>query len=104
MLSKVRLGNINDDVESLLKARFIREFDENYPKYVLRMYAENETAMKGNEAVLNELPGELQTIEVNNKVPDNCKHPLALLEASQNQKETNAGDLAKLLKLKLVQK
>ena len=31
------------------------------------MYAENETAMKKNESVLNELPGELYTIEANGK-------------------------------------
>ena len=59
----VRVGNINNDVENLVKARFIRESDENYSKDV--MYAENEPAIKRNEAVLNELPGELYTIEAN---------------------------------------
>ena len=57
MLNKARVGNIDDDVENLLKARFIRESDENYPKGALHMDAENEPAMKRNEAVLNELPG-----------------------------------------------
>ena len=67
MLNKVRVGNI-DDVENLLKARFIGESDENYPKDVLHMYAENEPAMKRNEAVLNDLPGQLYTIEANGKI------------------------------------
>ena len=31
---KVRVGNIDDDAEKLLKARFIHESDENYPKGV----------------------------------------------------------------------
>ena len=47
------------------------------------MYAENEQAMKRNEAVLSELPGELYIIEVNGKSPDNCKYPLPLIEAAQ---------------------
>ena len=57
MLNKVRVGNIDDEVEKLLKARFIHESDENYPVDALYMYAENEPAVKRNEAVLNNLPG-----------------------------------------------
>ena len=59
LLNKVRAGNIDDDVENLLKARFICESDENYPKDALHMYAENGPAMKRNEAILNDLPGQL---------------------------------------------
>ena len=50
----------------------------------MHMYAENEPAMKRTEAVLNELPGELYTIETNDKIPDNCKYPLVLIQAAQN--------------------
>ena len=57
--------------------------------------------MKRNEALLNDLPGELYTVEADDKVPDNCKYPLAMIEASQNQKQTNTGGLTKLLKLKI---
>ena len=57
LLNKVRVGNIDDEVEKLLKARFIHESDENYPVDALYMYAENEPAVKRNEAVLNNLPG-----------------------------------------------
>ena len=77
MLNKVRVSNIDDD-ENLLKARFIRESDENYPENALHMYVENKPAMKKNEAVLNELLGELYTIEANGKISDNCKYPLTL--------------------------
>ena len=42
LLNKLRLANIDDDIEKLLKARFIHEFDENYPKDALHMYPENE--------------------------------------------------------------
>ena len=36
----------------------------------LHMYAENEPVRKRNEAVLNDLPGELFTLEANGKVPE----------------------------------
>ena len=57
--------------------------------------------MKRNEVVLNELPGELYIMEVNDKIPDNCKYPLTLIQAAQNQKQTNTASLAKLVKLKI---
>ena len=84
LLNKVRVGNIDDDVKNLLKARFIRESDENYREDALHMYAENEPAIKRNEAVLNEFPSELYIMEANDKIPDNCKYPLALIQAAQN--------------------
>ena len=65
------------------------------------MYAENESAMKRNESVLNELPGEHYTIEVNDKIPDNCKYLLELIQIAHIQKQTNTGDLAKSLKLRI---
>ena len=48
------------------------------------MYTENEPVMKRIEALLNDLLGELYTIETNDKVPDNCKYSLALFQAPQN--------------------
>ena len=65
------------------------------------MFAENEPAMKRNEAVLNKLPGEIYTIEANDKITDNRKYTLALKQVAQNQKQTNTGGLAMLLKLKI---
>ena len=35
------------------------------------------------------------TQQANNKIPDNCKYLLTLIQADSNQKETNTGDLAK---------
>ena len=99
MFNKVRVGNIDDDAEKLHKARFIREYDENYPKDALHMYVENEPAMKRNLAVLNDLPADIHTIEANDKIPDNCKYPLATIQAAENHKQTKTG-LAKLLKIK----
>ena len=59
------------------------------------MYAENEPAIKVNEAVLNDLRGGFCIIETNNKISENCKYLLALIQAAQNQKETDTGGYAK---------
>ena len=45
LLNKVRVGDIDDDVEILHKARFIHVSDENYPKDALLIYAENGAPM-----------------------------------------------------------
>ena len=94
LLNKVPIGNIDDDVKKFFKAR-LRESDENYPKDALHMFAENDPALKRNVAVPNELSGELYIIEANDKIPDNCKYQLALIQAPQNQKQTNTGGLSK---------
>ena len=82
LLNKFQVVNIDDDVEKLLKARSIHKSDENSPKDALHMYAENEPAIKRNDAVLNDLPGELYTIEADDKIPGNCT--LATIQAAQN--------------------
>ena len=96
MLNAVRVGNINAEVEKVLKARFIRASNDNYSNDALDMYAQNEPALKRNEA-LNGLPGEHYNIEVNYKILGNCKYPLGLIRTAQNP---NTGGLAKLLRLK----
>ena len=105
MLNKVRVGNADNGMEQLLTARIVCDFEEKfYPKDALHMYAENETAIGRNKAVLNNFRGELYTIEADNKNLDNCKYPLAMIIVAQNQKQTITGGLAKLLKLKICAK
>lgn len=58
MLNKIRVVNI-DDVEKLFKAKFINKSDETCPTDILCMNAENEPAMRRNEAVLNYPLGQL---------------------------------------------
>ena len=55
MLDKVWVGNIDDNVEKLLKERFIYDSDKNYPKDALQQHAEKEPDVKKNEAVLNKV-------------------------------------------------
>ena len=98
LLNKVRLDN-TDDTKKLLSGQvYTHESDENYLKDPLHMYVENKLALKRNEVVLNDLPGGLYTVEVNEKIPDNYKYPLATMK---EPKQTDTGGLAKLLKLKI---
>ena len=87
-------------VEKLLKTRFIHKPHENYPKDALHMYSKNEWT-KRNDAILNAFPRELYSIEVDDKIPDNCKYSLPTIKAAQNQKQTNTWGLVKYLKLKV---
>ena len=64
------------------------------------MFKYNEPAIAGNEVVLHNLPCELYRIVVNDKIPENCKYPLATIQDTRNQNQTNTG-LAKLLQLKI---
>ena len=88
--NKVKVGNIDGNVGKLLKSRFIHQFDENCPKDTLRMYAENEPAMKRNEDVLKDLP---YTLEASDKIPDNSCYS----EPKANKRRR----FTKLLKLKI---
>ena len=66
------------------------------------MYAGNEPVMKINDVVLNDVLGELYTIkEVDEKNCRESKYPLTIIQAAQNQKQTNIRGLEKSLKLKI---
>ena len=74
LLNKVRVSNIDDDVEKQLRAGYTHdESGEKYPKNALDMCTEKEAAVKRNEEALNDLSSDLWTIEANIKIADNYK-------------------------------
>ena len=82
MPNKFLVGNIDYAVKELLKARFIHESDANYPKDALHLFTEDELAIKRNEDVLNDLPGEPYKIEASYKIPENRKYPLVTIQTN----------------------
>ena len=58
--------------------------------------------MEKDEIVQNEFSGEIYIIETNDKLPDNRKYPFALIQAAQNQKQTNTRGSENLIKLKTI--
>ena len=53
VLNKVCLSTVSENIEKLLKARFINQSDKNYPHDALHMYAENAPTVLRNQTVLN---------------------------------------------------
>ena len=92
--------------EKLIFSQFL---DKDSMRHLLRLqlwhlfkYAElTGVVIKKFLNFLNELPAELYTIDTNDKIEYNCKYPLALIQAVQNQNQTNTGGLVKFLKLKV---
>ena len=99
MLNKVRVGNVDGDVEQLLKAKF----------YVTLMKTSIQklpcTCMHKTNQLLAEMKlfliFYLLSLTPDDKIPDNFKYLLATILTAQNQNQTNTGGLAKLLKLKI---
>ena len=101
VLNNVWIDIVDESTEKLKKARFIDQSDEHCSSDVLHMYSENAPAVFGNQTVLSNLPGEFYSIESNEKIQNDCKYPFSMIQAAQNQKQTNTGGLGKLLLLKI---
>ena len=52
LLNKVRVGNIDNNVENILKARFISKNNPSYPIEALHIFAENRPARVHNQTML----------------------------------------------------
>ena len=48
------------------------------------MYTENELAIRSNDSLLNDLPGELYTIEAIDKILYNCQYRVTVFHSSEN--------------------
>ena len=64
-------SNIGKNTKYLLRARFIKQSDENCPNNAWHIYVETEPAVKRNQDVLNYLPGESYLIKTDGKKNSN---------------------------------
>ena len=55
LLSKIKIGYIDDSVESILKKKFIDQNYPNYPDDILHIFAENALARNHNETMMQNL-------------------------------------------------
>ena len=99
LLNKVRVGNIDNDVESLLKTRFISKSDPSYPNEALHIFAENSPAKVHNETMLKNLGSPLISIHAEDVIPKNCRN--ADVIQARNRSQSESGGLAFLLELKV---
>ena len=101
VLNSARRGIVDENTEKLLKARFINQSEKTYPHDASHMYAENFPPVVRNKTVLKNLSGQVYSIEVSDKIPDDCRYPFFVIHVEQNEKQTSARDLTKFLQLKI---
>ena len=104
LLNKIRIGDIDADVQQKLKVKFINETADNYPQNAVHMFTENYPAVVHNKKILDTLPGEMQRVNAIDNIPADCEYPLQSVVSVQNRKQTDTIDLAKCSALKLVAK
>ena len=92
------VGEIDETVENNLKARFINESDSDYPRNVLHMYAENQPTILQNQIILDDLPGEIYSVEAQDRV---FQIIASIPHTKENRKQAETGGLAKSLQLKI---
>ena len=94
---KIRIGEIDDNSETMLKLMFGNNKEIDYPKQNLHIFAENAE----NAPVSNNISIQIQSIHV---IASNCGFSETELVTTQNRKPSDTGGLPKCLKLKLKSK
>lgn len=72
-----------------MKSKFIDLSDKNYSYDALPKYAENAPTVLRSQTALDTLPGEIYSIEANNKITNNCAYSFSAIEAVKNQIKKN---------------
>ena len=97
LLNKIREGEIDDDVETTLKSRFLTE--KSFPQHVVHMFAENKLAKEHNETQLNTVDTQLLLIDETDENPMDIVLSQSQIDAIKKMSE--AGNLESQLKLKI---
>ena len=101
LLNKIRVGNVDEDIQKQIRERFIEESDTNYKENAWHMLAENYLTVKHNRKMLNKLPGKIYIINATDQIHADYKYPQTLISLAQNRKYSKTGGLAKCLELKV---
>ena len=99
VLNKIREGNIDEDVEHTLKARFLET--KSYPEHAVHMFAENKPVKKDNETQLSNLDSQLVLIEAIDKLTENINVSDSQIDAIKLRKISETGILESQLNLKV---
>ena len=73
MLNKIRVGEIDQNIQDVIKLYFIDKNDPCYPGKILHIFAENAPAKIHNHNQLKHIPGQLITRPAKDEVPKNSK-------------------------------
>ena len=99
MLNKIRVGEIGQNVEDLIKLRFIDKNDPCYPGNILHIFEENVAVKRHNDNQLKHITGQLITLPAKDEVPKNSK--ISDIREAQNRKQSETDGLASLIELKV---
>lgn len=83
VLNSARLGIVDENTDKLLKERFINQSEKTYPHDASHMYAENFSPVVRNKTVLKNLSGQAYSIEVSDKIPDDCRYPFFVIQEQE---------------------
>ena len=86
---KIRIADIDADVQQKSKTRFVNETADNYPQNAVHMFAESYPSVVNNQKIVDTLPGELHSVNATDNIPADCKYPLQSTVSAQNRKQTD---------------
>ena len=101
LLNKVRVGNIDEEVDRLLIPRFVDLTCNSYPHDALHIYAENIPANEHNNEMLNKLETFSVTIYAEDKIPKGCDLSEREKNSIAQRKLSETGNLHSVLHLKI---
>ena len=100
-LNKVRAGIVDYEGGKILLSRFIAKDKPAYRKHALHMFAENKPSVDYNELMLNEILGEVISINAIDEVLQEIHLSDKQTETIRARKIGDSGNLASVLNLKL---
>ena len=99
LLNKVRVADINIDDENLIKSKFVKPEDGNYPHQAIHIWAENSPVNQHNAFMLSNVTNPLFVINAIDILPKNVQPSVINKVLNRSQMET--GGLARILELKV---
>ena len=100
-LNKIQVGIVDYEVKKILLSRFIAKDNPVYSKHALHMLAENKTSVHYNELMLNEVLGEVISINATDEAPLEIHLSDKQGETTRAKKTGDTGNLASVLNLKV---
>ena len=100
-LNKIRVGIVDYEGENILFSRVITKDNSAYPKHALHMFGENKPSVDYNELMLNEMLGEVISINAIDEVPQETHLSDKQTETIRARKIGDTGNLASVLTLKV---
>ena len=99
-LNKIQVGIVDYEGEKIL-SRFIAKDNPAYPKHALHMFAENKPSVDYNELMLNEILGEVISINAIDEVPQEIHLSDKQTETIRARKIGDTENQASVLSLKV---